>query len=492
MKKKIFAIAMMLMSLIIQPEISRADSHTPILRTPSTTIYQMQEWAIAEEATDIFIELAPTFYNTAVKYGIDPTVIYTQSAKETNFMKFTGVVTADYHNPCGLKITEGGGDKEITAHKKFASWEEGITAMAHHLALYAGHKDFPMANTPDPRHFPSIYGKAKYVEDLGGRWAPSKTYGNDIVEMMDHLRSFPKERVARLSGSSRYETAIRVSKYLNRLTKRIVIASGDNFPDALVASSLAHNLDAPILLTKGDSLPYNIRMEIQRTQAHYVTILGGTLAVSANVENQLKDMGLQVQRIAGNSRYNTAIAIAEENQKLTKKTPKEAILVNGEQFADSLSIASYAGENNIPIYLTNGNSLTSATKAKLTAAEKVTIIGGNLAVSSEVENQLKKAGVKTERIFGTSRYDTAVAVAQRFHDDASTAIVASGMVFPDSLVGATLAIKYEAPIILTKSDSLSSGAFNFMTEMDPERILVLGGNIAVNNAIFDTIRNIIY
>ncbi len=489
MKKKIVLILLVAMVCLL-PTKAEASTRTPILRTPTTTVFQMKEWAIAEEAADIFVELADTFYEVAVRYGIDPAVIYTQSAKETNFMKFTGVVTIDYHNPCGLKITQGGGDKDILAHKQFESWEEGITAMAHHLALYAGKSGFPKKDTPDPRHFSSLFGKAKIVEDLGGKWAPSPQYGHDIVNMMEHLRSFPKGKVARLSGFSRYDTSIRVSKYLNRLTLRVVIANGQNFPDALAASGLAHNSDAPILLTERDALPFNVEREIARTKAHYAYILGGEKAVSKAVEEKLVSMGLSVTRIAGGNRYETAAAIAEENEKITKSTPTTAVLVNGENFADSLSIASHAGRNNYPIYLTNGSSLDSVTYGKLRTMKKVIVVGGEKAVSAGVVDRLKKAGVNVERVYGESRYDTAVAVAEKLHSGATTALVASGEKFPDSLVGAVVGIKYNAPILLTKSNAISKETQGAMKAIRPNRILVLGGELAVGNGVFRTVQGL--
>ena len=41
--------------------------------------------------------------------------------------------------------------------------------------------------TKDPRHFTYLYGKCPNVEDLGGNWAPSKTYGEDIVKMANQI-----------------------------------------------------------------------------------------------------------------------------------------------------------------------------------------------------------------------------------------------------------------------------------------------------------------
>lgn len=164
---------------------------TPIKNDPTADIETMRKWARRKNASQTFIDLAETFYNVGKKYNIDPAVVYAQSAKETGFMKFGGVLDATFHNPCGLKTTTGGGNNDPNAHKKFDNWEQGITAQVQHLGLYAGeiYKD---GDIVDPRHFPEIRGKAKTVEELGGKWAPSGTYGNEIVNMM---KEFSKTQV---------------------------------------------------------------------------------------------------------------------------------------------------------------------------------------------------------------------------------------------------------------------------------------------------------
>jgi N-acetylmuramoyl-L-alanine amidase len=108
-------------------------------------------------------------------------VAYAQSALETGFGNFGGVINASFRNSCGLKTTQGGGNDDPNAHQRFPSWYTGVIACIDHLALYAGAPGYPKASTPDPRHFPSVYGTAPTVERLGGRWAPSPTYGTRIV-----------------------------------------------------------------------------------------------------------------------------------------------------------------------------------------------------------------------------------------------------------------------------------------------------------------------
>ncbi|MFR9292036.1 MAG: N-acetylmuramoyl-L-alanine amidase [Peptococcus niger] len=152
----------------------------------SATISQMQKWAKSKNADPEFVKLAETFYRVAKAKGVNHAGVYAQSAKETGFGKFGGVLDASYKNPCGMKTTAGGGNYDPNAHQKFNSWEEGITAQVDHLLLYAGDVQ---KQTPDPRHFPFLKGTAPNWEDLGGKWAGSKTYGSDIVKMIDEIEN---------------------------------------------------------------------------------------------------------------------------------------------------------------------------------------------------------------------------------------------------------------------------------------------------------------
>lgn len=168
---------------------------TNILGSPTAKVQQMQDWAISKKAHPKFVELALLYYGLSVASGVDPVVTYTQSAKETGYFNFGGVLDITYNNPCGMKNSGGGGDYDPSAHKRFDSWELGIAAQVDHLALYAGAAGYPRTVTTDPRHFPYLKGTAKTVEALSGKWAPSSDYGPSIVRMMKDVAATPIRHV---------------------------------------------------------------------------------------------------------------------------------------------------------------------------------------------------------------------------------------------------------------------------------------------------------
>ena len=185
---------------IISPMVSRAAAigNVNILSSDSTTVAQAEAWARAKGATEEFVGLASLYQKYASsRGGVNWVLAYVQAAKETGYGKFGGVLDASYHNPCGLKNSSGGADEDPNAHKRFDNWDQGIIAHLDHLALYAGAAGYPKTNyvskwqnsnldstsTYDPRHFPYLKGRATTVNDLGGQWAPSSTYGVEIFRL---------------------------------------------------------------------------------------------------------------------------------------------------------------------------------------------------------------------------------------------------------------------------------------------------------------------
>jgi len=154
---------------------------TPIEGASFTNQATAERWAENQGASARFRLNAALYWELAPPRGIRPEVAYSQSAKETGYGHFGGVIDASFRNPCGLKTTAGGDNDDPNAHMHFTTWRQGITACIDHLALYAGAPGYPRSDTPDPRHFPSVYATAPTVERLGGHWAPDPDYGRSIV-----------------------------------------------------------------------------------------------------------------------------------------------------------------------------------------------------------------------------------------------------------------------------------------------------------------------
>lgn len=178
---------------------------TNILGPASVTLEQAREWARSKKAPAEFVALADLYWQlTPERGGVDPAIAYVQFGHETGFLYRDGRsaagIDATYCNPCGLKVTAGGGDYQASAHKRFRDWKEGISAHLDHLALYAGASGYPKKDTPDPRHFPYLHGTARTLESLGGKWAPSPDYGTRLVDELARMRGMKVDAPA-VSGA---------------------------------------------------------------------------------------------------------------------------------------------------------------------------------------------------------------------------------------------------------------------------------------------------
>lgn len=250
----------------------------------------------------------------------------------------------------------------------------------------------------------------------------------------------------RLAGSSRYDTAVAISKAGWSSASTVIIATGTDFPDALAGGPLAYKENAPILLTKGDALHPAAAAEIRRLKPGKAILLGSNGALSATVEQQVGQLVNSVERIGGKTRYETAALIAK------KITSDRAVVSNGQNFPDVLSVSPYAAKNGIPILLTRTGTLPAETKAALAGKDSTIVTGGTSAVSNAVMAQLPGA----KRYGGTSRYDTGKLINQGLPMGKQKAFIATGTNFPDALAGSVLAAKKDAPILLTAANSIPS------------------------------------
>jgi putative cell wall-binding protein len=298
----------------------------------------------------------------------------------------------------------------------------------------------------------------------------------------------------RLAGDSRYLTAIEISKNNWFEAYNVVLARGDSFPDALAGAVLANSgaVRGPLLLTEPNSLRADVLQEIQRLNASTVYILGGTGAVSGNVENALKAKGLHVVRIEGDDRYETAANITAS----AVVASSQAFIASGENYADALSISAYAAAQGIPLLLTPKNQIPTATLEALhkLGVGSITLIGGENAISAAAKKQLEDAGYMVSRLSGDDRFQTNIQIMNTYPFDLNKVFIATGLAFPDALAGSVLAAKNNNPVVLVpKKDSQINGS-STASYLEENRgtvksFFILGGAGAVNNKIAYYLQN---
>ena len=289
--------------------------------------------------------------------------------------------------------------------------------------------------------------------------------------------------VRRLWGDTRYDTMRVVATTGFTRASTVVLACGDNYPDALAAASIAGINDSPVLLTGKDALPTQTADAIKLLGANKAILLGGEAAVSSNVANNLAGMGLEVSRIQGQTREQTAALIAEDV--VSQSFPDTIIIANGYVPWDSLSVSPYAYSNGFPILLTSSNGLLSDDVLKsihaMPSIRKAIVVGGPNAVNEGISAQL--GDLQVQRWWGQTRYETSEAIASHSISSGSSPSVvgiASGENFPDALTGGALIGARKGVLLLSSFGGFEPSDYIAAVKPQVTRCYVLGGSAALS------------
>ncbi len=299
--------------------------------------------------------------------------------------------------------------------------------------------------------------------------------------------------IIRITGADRSHTALEIAeKMKNTLNVKkfnsIVLAAGNDFPDALSGSFLAIKEEAPILLYREKYMADTINYIAENLAADgKVYILGGTAAVSAEMEAALVAKDILCERIKGATRWETNLAILAKGN---ASAAKELVVASGRNYADVMT----ASATGMPILLldTIGNKLTADQEAFLKDfSGKITIFGGTGAVSEELENAVEAiTGTDIQRVKGATREATAKVAAEMYYNNPDTAVVAYSRNFPDGLCGGPLAYTMGAPLLLVnEGEAQYKFAADYVDEKDVTIGYVLGGEAAVSDATAKAVFN---
>ncbi|MBV4425986.1 cell wall-binding repeat-containing protein [Clostridium tyrobutyricum] len=197
---------------------------------------------------------------------------------------------------------------------------------------------------------------------------------------------------------------------------------------------------------------------------------------------------VQVTRISGKDRYETAVNAAKANW---TDGSDNAVIVNGNSYADAISASTLAKKLDAPILFTGKNSLDSNTISELKQLKpkNIYIIGGTGVVSSQIETKLSESCDKVIRIGGVSRYETNLNVAKELVDKLGTSkenvIAVSGNGFADALSVAPIAAAENQILLLTNNNQSSiQDTINFARD---SYVTVVGTTNSINKTIYDAI-----
>lgn len=283
---------------------------------------------------------------------------------------------------------EAGGSLDEVILVSGRNWTDAVVA-----APLAGHLGTAVLATPSGELRADA---AAFLKRVGvsaariiGANSDTKGVGPTVVSALDRLRI----TTVRTAHSDQYTTSAHVANAIGTpgdmgdLGSTAVVASGEVFADALVAGAFAARGRHPVLLTPADELHDSAATYLGDLQVEHVVLMGGTAALSANVEASIRALGIKVTRIAGATRYDTAVKAAELTTGRYGNdcfSTRRAGLARARVPFDSFSAGPLLGRLCAPLLLADPGSIPDDTAAYLDGIRQGAAEGGHETVDVRV------------------------------------------------------------------------------------------------------------
>lgn len=195
-----------------------------------------------------------------------------------------------------------------------------------------------------------------------------------------------------------------------------------------------------------------------------------------------------VSRLFGKTRFETAAAISAAT---FDPGVGVAYIATGLEFADALAGGPAAITGAGPVLLVLPDAVPEVTADELARLQpqRVVVLGGQGAVSEAVLEELRRTtGTPVERVWGKTRFETAVEVSRTTFDPGSPVYVATGIRFPDALAGGVAAGLADGPVLLVLPDAIPAAVADELDRLDPPSITILGGGSAISPEVEESLR----
>ena len=295
---------------------------------------------------------------------------------------------------------EAGGSLSSVVLVSGERWTDAVVT-----APVAGALDAPVLMTPpgelrsDALEFLQRVGVTDAVvigpDASGGAHGPGRGVSAAVLDALADA-GIAAERIA---GSDRYSTSVAAAAEVTAgvmpgLGRTAIVASGEVFADALVAGPFAARGAHPVLLSSPDELHPDVAAFLTAADIEHVVVMGGTAALSAAVETAIGDLEVSVTRLAGKTRYDTAVKAAElVNDRYSTSAGRTCFVSSTVGVArarvpfDSFSAAPLLARLCAPLVLADPAQIPADTAAYLDAAREdnpnlqLRVFGGDAAVS---------------------------------------------------------------------------------------------------------------
>ena len=178
--------------------------------------------------------------------------------------------------------------------------------------------------------------QAKTVYICGGTHVISKQ-----VEQQLHQLGM---RVVRYAGSEASDTATKIALNTETVSDTCFIATSWGYGDSMSVSSYSYAKHAPIFLTNMNGDIDDSTLDAIRAKGFkHIVLVGGTSVISAEVEDLVRSLGVSVERVWGETQYDTSLAFAKWATQDSKE-PLTIGISTGYGFTDALCGAALTGK----------------------------------------------------------------------------------------------------------------------------------------------------
>ncbi|GAB7057094.1 MULTISPECIES: cell wall-binding repeat-containing protein [unclassified Paenibacillus] len=301
------------------------------------------------------------------------------------------------------------------------------------------------------------------------------------------------KNTTRINTSDPAEAAVLVSRTLWMATGDenrpggVVLANPDDWQTALVSANLIHHPNnGPVLFVDKDGIPEVTLNELKRLKPAGVPMNNGVQVIlvgdlDPKVEEQVKELGLKTDKIAGGNHAAVAKAVDAYYANVTKENPPSVIVGSKDSQEYTMPAVNWIAHMPEPLlYVTKDEIPQETVDALKTRGGKanIYILGPESVVSASVETQLGQFG-RVVRIAGKDPYENAVAFA-KYKDlvtDFGWGITTPGhnfsFVSKDSPALALAAAPFShlgkhAPMLWTDKDSMPEAVMSYVMSIQPK------------------------
>lgn len=289
-----------------------------------------------------------------------------------------------------------------------------------------------------------------------------------------------------IEGKTR-EISMKLNKSAFKKADEAIIINEKSLVDGISATPLAYAKDAPIITTEWKKIDKKTIDYIKDLGVKKTTIIGGLKAVSKTSEKKLTDMGIEVERISGMNRFETAMEIASELDKI--KNVSEVYLINSRAGLENpLAIYANAAKQNIPILWSNDEDFTDTKKfIRKNKIEKVYAVGDSEKFVYEVKKSIDEVEVVKEINKSDTNIDTIKEVHKGDIKKLYTASVEYGNRSDASeyISLGVVSAKQNIPILIT-SGSFTYPQEKFIEKSNVKDIIQVGSEVS-KYSIFNTL-----